>query len=218
MIVDRLEGQRFIVLFALGLVAREFVVGAAPLLSEGGPVDFCTVDSDGGSDGRGAGVEGFEGPSFEIFGNGLAPVDDGAEDLSGIRLRRSKGSSVGLHRRAALWAGTSGCWCSWLRVLPSSFKRGGLYRTRTLTDIRPKRTSCWIGIAGQQNIRHRECSLRCCDLAIFVCSAASAARHFLAIHYISRLSSFSLNCLKKLLPYQYPARVKQLSFAFTLQG
>ena len=119
MIVHRLEGQRFIVSFALGLVAREFVVGAAPLLSEGGPVDFCALDSDGGSDGRGAGVEGFEGPPFEIFGNGFAPVDDGAEDLRGIRLRSRRGSSVGLHRRAALWAGTSGYWCSCPHVLSS---------------------------------------------------------------------------------------------------
>ena len=73
-------------IFALGLVAREFVVRAAPFLNEDGPVDLCAFHSDCGSDGRGARVEAFERSPFEVFGNGCTPVDDGAEDLSRIRL------------------------------------------------------------------------------------------------------------------------------------
>lgn len=91
MIVDGLESQGLILIFALGLVAREFVVGAAPFLGKGGPVDFCAFDPDGGGDGRGARVEGFEGPPFEVFGHGCTPVDDGAEDLSRVRLSVSGG-------------------------------------------------------------------------------------------------------------------------------
>lgn len=53
MIVHRLEGQGFINVFALGLVVREIVVGAAPFLSKGVPVDFGAFDADLNSDGGG---------------------------------------------------------------------------------------------------------------------------------------------------------------------
>lgn len=81
MIVHRLESQRLIIVSALGLVARELVVGATPFLSEGWPVDFCAFCSDCSSDGRGAGVKGLEALPFQVFGYGFTPVDDGAEYL-----------------------------------------------------------------------------------------------------------------------------------------
>lgn len=93
MVVYGLESQGFIVVFALGLVARELVIGAAPFLSESGPVDFCAFDSDCGSDGRGAGVESFDRPPLEGFGYTFTPVDDGAEDLDRVRLRIRGGCS-----------------------------------------------------------------------------------------------------------------------------
>ena len=40
MIIHRLGSQWFIIVLAPVLVPREFVVGVAPLLSEGVPVDF----------------------------------------------------------------------------------------------------------------------------------------------------------------------------------
>lgn len=81
-IVHCFEIQWFVVEFALGLVVREFVVGAAPFLSEGGPVYLCAFYSDCGRDRAGGGLEGFERPTFEVFSHGLTPVDDGAEDLN----------------------------------------------------------------------------------------------------------------------------------------
>ena len=90
--------------FALGLVACEVVVGAAPFLSEGGPVDFGAFQSDCGSDGRGAGVEGFERPPFEVFGDRAAPVNDGAEDLRRVRTWIG-GSKSGLASKSSAFGG-----------------------------------------------------------------------------------------------------------------
>ena len=74
------------------MVAGEGVVGAAPFLGEGGPVDLCAFGSDCGSDGGGGrggggGVEGFKGMPLEIFDDGFAPIDDGAENLVRVQLR-----------------------------------------------------------------------------------------------------------------------------------
>ena len=78
------------------MVAGEGVVGAAPFLGEGGPVDFCAFGSECGSDGGGGGgVEGFKGTPLEIFDDGFAPIDDGAENLVRIRLRSGGGGGVG---------------------------------------------------------------------------------------------------------------------------
>ena len=40
MIIYRLESQRFMIVLAIVLIPREFVIGIAPFLSEGVPVDF----------------------------------------------------------------------------------------------------------------------------------------------------------------------------------
>ena len=93
MIIHGFETGGLIIVFALGLVAGEFIVGGAPFLSEGGPVDFCAFHSDGGGDGRGARVEGFEAAPFEVFGHGCAPVDNSAEDLNRVRLNIRGGTS-----------------------------------------------------------------------------------------------------------------------------
>ena len=81
MVIHCFESQWFVIVFALDLVAREVVVGAAPFLSEGGPVNLCAFCSDCGGDGAGGGVEGFRRPALEVFSHGFTPVDDGAEDL-----------------------------------------------------------------------------------------------------------------------------------------
>ena len=53
MIIHCLEGQEFTSVFALGLVAREIVVGAAPFLGKGVPVDFGASYADLNSNGGG---------------------------------------------------------------------------------------------------------------------------------------------------------------------
>lgn len=113
MIVHGFESQGLVIVFALGLVAGEFVVGGAPILSEGGPVDFCAFHSDGGGDGRGGRVEGFEGPPFEVFGNGGTPVDDGAEDLNRVRLN-IRGGRSGLASKSSAFG-----WGFWPSALMS---------------------------------------------------------------------------------------------------
>lgn len=111
MIVYCFESQWFVIVFAPGLVAREVVVGAAPFLSEGGPINLCTFYSDCGGDEAGRGVEGFRRPPLEVFSYGFTPVDDGAEDLNTFKTKvEGRKEGLGLHRRAALLAGASGCW------------------------------------------------------------------------------------------------------------
>lgn len=52
-------------------------------------------------------MNGFERPPFDVFGDGLTPVNNGAEDLSRIR-EGLEGAGLGLHRKAGLLAGAFG--------------------------------------------------------------------------------------------------------------
>lgn len=110
-IVHCFESQWFVVVHALDLVARELEVGAAPFLSESGPVNLCAFYPDCGRDGAGGGVESFRRPLLEVFSYGFTPVDDGSEDLDTFRLRlREEGRSRLTSKSSAFG------WGFWLSV------------------------------------------------------------------------------------------------------
>lgn len=68
-------------------------------------MDFCALSSDCGSDRRGARIEGFERPPFEVFGYSFTPVDDGAEDLSRVRLGIRKKKGLACVEEQCFWRG-----------------------------------------------------------------------------------------------------------------
>lgn len=97
MLVDGFEGG-FTVRFGGGrgaLGRGEVLVSVAPFLGEVGPGDGGGEEADGGGDG-GGGVEGESSLLGKSFGDGGAPVDEGAEDLLEILVRKKV--SIGKRR------------------------------------------------------------------------------------------------------------------------